>query len=204
MIKDFSFLTTNTQKAKNARDFGFEVKNFGDDIPEILSDNVQEIALYKAKDTNLNNIIVEDTALYIQDSPFMGTQIKHIYEEIKNNDLFHNRNAQWTISLCLVKDDIFYSVTETVHGILTYPPIEDGYHFEKFFSVKHNNRIIRHPHIIEEDKKFFHPRLIALSKLRDVIINDKLHELPHKHRSEILEWDKDYQVENNSTKKLKI
>jgi hypothetical protein len=57
------FLTSNEKKAKDFVDFGLGVKEFSQEITEVLAESVETVVLYKAKDTKLNNILVEDTAL---------------------------------------------------------------------------------------------------------------------------------------------
>ena len=82
-IEQFKFLTTNEQKARDFKNAGFAVENNPNEVSEILSDNVELVALYKAFDTNVENSIVEDTCLNIENSYFLGTQIKDYWQELE-------------------------------------------------------------------------------------------------------------------------
>lgn len=89
-LEEIKFLTTRLpKKAKDFTDFGLGVQAF--DI-EVLSPDVEIVVLYKAKDTEMNNIVVEDTALCVEGSDFMGTQIKHVYEQLGDDKFYGHKN----------------------------------------------------------------------------------------------------------------
>lgn len=200
MIK---FITSNEKKASDFKLFGFLVQEFQFEVPEIKSNDVELVALYKAKDAGLNNIVVEDTALYVEGSPFFGTDIKHVYEQMQNDNSLHGLKATWKLSLCLRKDDYYYISTGELIGKLNYPAIEKGYHFEKFFAIEKSNKLIQYPMVDGYTKKEISPRYVALRKLHNAIVNNDFSELKKIHVSEVLDWNGDYQVEK-SKKKLKM
>ena len=144
-IEQFKFLTTNEQKARDFKNAGFAVENNPNEVSEILADNVELVALYKSYDTNVDNSIVEDTCLNIEDSYFLGTQIKDYWQELEKDSSFHMKKATWIVSLCLQHKNNFYISTEKTDGILMYPALEHGYHFNKIFTVTLQHKLpVRH------------------------------------------------------------
>ncbi len=198
MIK---FITSNEKKASDFKLFGFIVQEFQSEVPEIKSNDVETVAVYKAKDSGLNNIVVEDTALYVEGSHFFGTDIKHVCEEIQNDPSHHGFPATWKLSLCLKKDDYFYISTGELVGKLHYPPIEEGYHFEKFFAIETDKGLVHYPLLDTHTRQEISPRYIALRKLHHAIMTEDFSELKKVHVSEIPEWDSDYQVEKKTKNK---
>jgi inosine/xanthosine triphosphate pyrophosphatase family protein len=190
-----NFLTSNQKKAADFKSFGFGVVEFPEEVPEVKSINVQEVALYKAKDTRLNNIVVEDTALYVEDSHFLGTEIKHVYSDIQENSEYNNHEAIWKICLCMKKDDIYYLSVGELKGILKYPCAPEGYHFEKLFSVRRGKKYVHFSTLSEEEQKELSPRMQALRKLKYAVMNNDFSELIQTSESEIKVWNGEYQIE---------
>lgn len=196
-MHNFLFLTSNIQKAKDLTNLGINVKKFSIEIPEILSDDVEDVVLYKAKDTELNNILVEDTALYVEGAHFLGTEIKHVYEEIKNDLSFHDRKAIWKVSICLRKDDEFYISTGVLEGKLSYPELDYGYHFNKLLSVdiyKDNNYRVFET-LTNKEKILFGPRFIAVNQLKEALSTGDFKKVKVINMKDVKEWDGEYQVE---------
>ncbi len=193
------FLTSNAKKAIDFKSFGFSVKEFHTEIPEVQSNDVETVALYKARDTLFNNIVVEDTSLNIDGAPFPGTDIKHVFEEIMHDDSYHGRRASWKICLCMKKDDYFYlSVGETV-GELKYPMV-DGYHFEKIFSIDANGKRKHFAQLTEQERLEFGPRYIALKKMAEAIHSNDFSNLKKVHINDISNWTGKYQIETTKKK----
>lgn len=197
-----NFLTSNAKKAEDFKFFGFGVTEFHKDIPEIKSPNVEEVALYKAKDTELNNIVVEDTSLHVEGSHFWGTDIKHVYEEIKEDPQYNNHEAIWKISLCMKKDDFFYIASGELKGKLSYPAIDKGYHFERFFSVEVNGEYVYYPKLKTELRNELSPRFQALKKLEKAIRNGDYSDLIKIPEKEVDLWSGEYQVEQKVKNKI--
>lgn len=199
------FLTSNEKKALDFKLFGFPVKTFNSEIPEVKSPSVEEVAIYKAKDTGLNNIMVEDTAFYIEKSNFLGTEIKHVYDEIMNDHSLHGKKATWKLSICVKKDDYFYISTGKLNGFLNYPKIKKGYHFERFFAVETENGLVQYPLLPNHVKQEINPRYIALRKLHNAIINDDFSSLIKIHEKQVPIWKGEYQIEKvKQEKKMKF
>ncbi len=201
-----NFLTSNAKKAEDFITFGFGVKEFDKEIIEIKSPDVEIVALHKARDTQLNNIVVEDTSLYVEDSHFWGTDIKHVYEEIKDDPMYDNHKAIWKICLCAKINNNFYLSSGELNGVLKYPPTEDGYHFEKFFSVKKNNDFVHYSSLSKEEKAEISPRFKALRKLQHALNNNDFSHLIKIPVESVKDWDGEYQIEKekNIPKKIKF
>jgi inosine/xanthosine triphosphate pyrophosphatase family protein len=203
-MKDVFFLTSNKQKADDFKKLGLGVKEFNVEIPEVLSSDVEVVVLHKAKDTKLNNIVVEDTSLEVESAGFYGTQIKHMYETVKDNAGFHGKEAIWRVSVSMKKDDTFYISTGELKGILKYPPAEFGYHFDRIFSIMDINKdYIQYATLSEEDRIKCGPRFKAIEQLVNAINTDDYSKLKKVKESDIEEWCGDYQIELQPVK-LKI
>lgn len=204
-LKKINFLTTNAKKAKDFQEFGFGVQEFDKEIPEILSQNVELVVLHKAKDTGLNNIVVEDTSLHIEGADFLGTEIKHYFEIIKKNEDFHYKKASWKISLCLKHEDSYYISSGITNGILMYPASPTGYNFETIFAIKDKNNQFKHfENLTNEEKLEKNPRFKALRKLIYAIENNDFQKFKIYKERDIQDWKGLYQEEKNSVKKIKI
>lgn len=202
MINNIKFLTSNTKKAKDFIDFGLGVQEFNTEIAEVLSPNVETVVLYKAKDTGLNNIVVEDTSLSVEGTDFWGTQIKHVYDEIKENSQFNNHKALWEVSLCMKKDEYFYIATGSTEGILKYPALDFGYHFDRIFAVYNNDKkeYLQFELLSHEQKLEAGPRFKALRKLTHALKMNDLSQLQVIHEKDVLDWQEQYQVETTKSK----
>lgn len=198
------FLTSNQKKAQDFLQFGFGVKEFNQEIIEIKSPDVKEVALYKALDTGLDNIVVEDTSLMVEGAHFWGTDIKHVYEEIQNNSQYDNHRALWQVALCMKKQDKLFISVGDLHGQLKYPALDKGYHFERFFAVNLNNQLIQFENLTNEQKLNMSPRFKALRKMKKAIESKDYSELIAIEQKKVQPWNGDYQQENNSQYKNKI
>lgn len=199
-----NFLTSNKKKANDFQAFGFGVQEFSIEVPEIKSDNVLQVAMFKAKDTGLNNIVVEDTALYIEGVDYFGTDIKHVYDEIKNNDSHDGANACWMICLCLKKDDAYYLVSGELNGKLSYPGVTNGYHFENLLAIEKNGKYVPYPSLSKEEQNQLNPRFKALNKLAQAINNNDYSDLLKISESSVKEWNGEYQVETTKKKTMRM
>ncbi len=205
MIKQITFLTSNTKKAQDVKPFGFKVASFKEEKDEVLSPSVEVVALYKALDTNLNRICVEDTSLTVEGAHFLGTQIKHVYDSIKGDEAYHNKKANWEVSLCMRIDDKFYISTGSLSGILKYPVADRGYHFDKIFAVQTpTNSEFTHFELLSDDEKHsLGPRFQALAKMKEALDTQNFSKLKIIDAKDIAPWALEYQVENKKSIKIK-
>lgn len=204
-LQEIKFLTTNPKKSKDFTDYGLGVRTFEQEIIEVLSPDVEVVVLHKAKDTLLNNIVVEDTSLLVEGANFYGTQIKHVYEKIKNDEKFHKHNAIWEVSLCMKMGEYFYIATGRTEGILKYPALEFGYHFDRIFAIKNSKNEFQHFELYtNEEKQLIGPRFKALKLLTESLRNEDYSQLKVIHESNVSEWSGEYQVEIKQEKKIKI
>lgn len=204
-FSDIKFLTSNPQKAKDFTDFGLGVQSFTTDIIEVLSPDVETVVLHKARDTGLNNIVVEDTALTVEGANFFGTEIKHIYESIKDDEKFHNHQTVWEVSLCMKKGSMFYIASGRTKGILKYPSLDIGYNFNKIFAIPNANNEYQHFELFsEEDKKIISPRFKALRLLTNALKTDNYSNILMINEKDIPDWSGKYQKEENIVRKHKM
>lgn len=200
MEKPIIFLTSNPQKAKDFSHYGFIAKEFNQELLEVLAPDVETVAMYKAKDTGLDGIVVEDTALYVDGAQFLGTEIKHVYDEIKTDSAFNERKAVWKVSLCMKMDDTYYLSTGIKEGKLKYPVCQTGYHFDKIFAVEMNG-VYKHFEELSLEEKMSHgPRFKALKQLKDAIETNNFSKLIVVPGSEVSDWGGEYQVETTKRK----
>lgn len=195
-----NFLTSNKKKANDFKTFGFGVEEFSSEIPEIKSPIVQEVALYKAKDTGLNNIVVEDTSLTVNGLDFFGTDIKHTYDEIKTNSNYEGFDVSWMVCLCMKKDDFFYLATGELVGKLSYPGVTDGYHFENILTVEKDGKHVFFPKLSKEEQNELSPRFLAVKKLAHAVKTNDYSQLLKIDAKNVKDWEGEYQVETTKSK----
>lgn len=207
MINDIYFLTSNKKKAEDFTHFGLGVKEFHTEIAEILSPDVELVVLHKARDTGMNNIVVEDTSLEVEGADFFGTLIKHVYEEVKDDESFNGKKATWKVSICMKKDDNFYISTGVLEGILKYPSLDFGYHFDRIFAVpveiEGKTTYKQFELISHQEKLEIGPRFQALKKLTDALKSNDYSKLLKIPVSDVNNWTGEYQIEREE-KKLKL
>lgn len=196
----FYFITSNQKKARDFTTKGFSTRDFEYEIPEILDNDVEKVVLYKAHDTKPTDIIVEDTSLYVENAPFMGTEIKHVYEVIKDDASYNGRAATWKVSLCLKTNGNYLISTGSLDGILKYPLCDTGYHFDRIFAVNDGKEYKHFELLTDEEKHVLGPRFQAIQKLVDALDTNDYSKLTVVKESDILPWLGDYQEENISTK----
>lgn len=165
------FLTNNTTKAEHFKSFGLSVKPFNEEIKEILSNNVEQVALYKSLDANINNSVVEDTALYLKGHNFYGTQIKYAYDYLSTAIEFHDHEAFWEVCLAYKHDDVIDLFKARLNGVLKYPACNKGYHFENIFCVQYNGEYINFHNLPIQLQNNFSPREHALKLFYNNVFN---------------------------------
>ena len=204
-LNSISFLTSNPQKAKYFSTFGIGVQEFNKEIIEISSNDVELVALHKARDTNLNNIVVEDTSLNVSGSPYPGTDIKHVYQIIENDESYNGNSTVWEVSLCIKKDDNFYIATGRTQGILKYPALDFGYHFNRIFAPFIDGKEpIQFELLSQEEKDLYSPRFKALRILSNALLNNDYSQLKIISEHDVSDWDGEYQKETIQKKKKQI
>lgn len=199
-MKQIKFLTTNHKKSLDFQLYGFSVEAFQQEIDEIKHNDVEMVALHKAIDTNMNNIVVEDTALYIENSTHLGTDIKHVYEDMLNYGLYENEKAIWKVCLCAKKDNHYILSTGELQGKIIYPPSDFGYHFEKFFGIEFNGDYFRYGELPKNFQKTINPRFEAIEGLVLALQHNDFSKVKVLEQNDILPWNGDYQVENKKFK----
>lgn len=192
--EEIYFLTTNPQKTKDFQAMGFSVLKNSNEPTEILSPHSSEVALYKSKDTAIKNAVVEDTALTVEDAPFLGTQIKDYWEIISNDERFHGKKAIWEISVCLSTDTHFIVSTGRTEGKIKFPRLEDAYHFDQVFSLKDKTGAYEYFHLLSPDEKeAASPRNKAVLQLKEAILNNDFSKLQVFEKENVPEWKGSYQ-----------
>jgi inosine/xanthosine triphosphate pyrophosphatase family protein len=195
MINEVFFLTSNAKKAQDFSKYGVGIKEFHVEIPEVLSPDVEVVVLHKARDTKLNKIIVEDTSLEVENADFYGTQIKHVYDEVKEDMSFHGKKAVWKVSICMRVDDKYYISTGVLEGILKYPALDFGYHFDRIFAVEKDNDYQQFELFTDEEKLEIGPRFKAVAQLVNAMKTNDFSSLKEVNEQDIQDWTSQYQVE---------
>lgn len=196
--EDISFLTTNPQKTKDFKALGFSVLKNDNEPTEILSPYSAEVALHKSKDTQILNSVVEDTALSIEDVPFLGTQIKDYWSVIAEDVSYNGKRATWEISVCLSTETHFIIATGVTEGIIKFPRVENAYHFDKVFAVQTDNKGLEFTHWIllpEQEREALSPRKKAVQMLKDAILKNDYSALTVIEKENVPEWKGAYQSE---------
>lgn len=195
----FYFITSNQKKAQDFTSQGFSTRAFDYEVPEILDNDVEKVVLYKAHDIKPTDIIVEDTSLYVENAPFMGTEIKHVYDVIKDDASYHGRNATWKVSLCLKTKGTYLISTGSLDGVLQYPICETGYHFDRIFAVKQENEYKHFELLSTEEKHILGPRFQAINKLVHALDTHDYSKVSIIKANQVLPWNGAYQEENVQT-----
>lgn len=193
---NYSFLTTNFQKAKDFKVFGFGVEKFEKEIKEIKSPHTDIISIYKAEETGLNNIIVEDTGLFVEGASFCGSEIKYVYEYIKDDPIYNRCNAKWVVSICLKTEDDFFVARGISEGVLSYPATEHGYNFETIFAINVNGKEKHFSDLTHDERLEYGPRYKALRMLTEALENNDYSKLLKISRNHLPEWKGEYQEDD--------
>lgn len=196
IINNYSFLTSNIKKAEDFKKYGFGVKEFKEEIKEVQCPHSDVISMYKANDTGLNNIMVEDTGLYVEGAPFCGSEIKYVYEHIKDDDSYHGREARWVVAICLKTPTHFYVAQGITDGVLNYPAKDYGYHFERIFAVDVNGEKKVFSDLTDEERDVYNPRFKALRVLKEALETNDFSRVFTVKKSSLPEWRGSYQEDN--------
>lgn len=201
--ENYSFLTSNQKKAEDFKFYGFGVKSFDTEVKEVKCPHTDIIALYKAKDTGLNNIIVEDTGLFVADAPFCGTEIKYVYENIKDDARYEGVTSVWTVAICVKTETEFLVAMGKTEGVLRYPGLPDGYHFESIFAVQDGNTEKRFCELTMDERVVHGPRYKALDKLRHALDTGDYSQLMRVSEKNLPTWKGTYQEDEFEAPKVK-
>ena len=196
--KDFeevNFLTSNVVKAKTLKRMGIEVSNFDKEIPEIKSIDVKEVAIHKANDTGLNNILVEDTSFELVGTDFYETQIKQLFKFLEFDESLAGQKVVWKVALAWKIDEQIFVSQANLEGELYYPAVSKGYNLERILRVKHNNEYFMFPELPEDVLEKIHPRVLAAQQLIEAVKNNDYSKLLRVDLKDI-HWDGDYQPED--------
>lgn len=195
-MNEYHFLTSNVKKAEDFKKYGFGVQEFKTEIKEVQCPHTNVIAMYKANDTGLNNIMVEDTGLYVEGAPFCGSEIKYVYEHIKDDASYEGSFARWTVAICLKTETDFYVAEGITDGVLQYPASEQGYHFERIFAVNVDGKKKLFSELTDEERDIHNPRFKALRTLRDALNHGDYSRIFKIEKSHLPEWVGEYQEDN--------
>lgn len=197
--EDIYFLTTNPKKTKDFISMGFSVMKNDNEPVEVLSPFSSEVALYKSKDTNINNAVVEDTSLSVEGAPCMGTQIKDYWNNIQNDEKYHGKKATWEISVCLSTDKYFIISTGVTEGYIKFPKVEDAYHFDQVFSIALDEEGKDLKHWItfpDDEREALSPRNKAVQALKKAIETNDFSAVTVVPKDFVKEWKGEYQSED--------
>lgn len=158
------------------------------------------MVLYKSKETNIDNVIVEDTSLKIEGANFFGTQIKDYWEDIEFDTTLHGRKAIWEVSVCLSTNDKFYISTGKTEGILQYPALEDAYHFNKVLAVYHEDKLQHFGALTHAQRQIFSPRIKAIDNLKKALESENFSSIVVLDKKDVINWTGQYQ----EPKKIKL
>lgn len=196
IINQFCFLTSNVKKAEDFKKYGFGVKEFTEEIKEVQCPHSDIISMYKANDTGLNNIMVEDTGLYVEGAPFCGSEIKYVYEHIKDDDAYHGSPAKWVVAICLKTKSHFYVAQGITDGVLNYPATDYGYHFERIFAVEVGGKLKKFSDLTNEERDIYNPRFKALRTLKNALETNDFSRVFVIEKTHLPEWKGTYQEDN--------
>lgn len=195
-FEEVQFLTSNVVKAKTLKEMGIGVSSFDKDIPEVKSINIQEIAMRKANDTGLNNIMVEDTAFELVGTEFYETQIKQLFKFIEHDDTLKGQKVVWKVALAWKINDEIYISQANLEGELDYPAVKSGYNFERILKIRYEGKEYMFPELPVEALEKIHPRIIAASQLINAVKTNDFSKINIIDRKTITDWDGEYQPED--------
>lgn len=195
-FEEVKFLTSNVVKAKTLSEMGIGVSNFEQDIPEVKSLNVQEVAMYKANDTGLNNILVEDTSFELVGTDFYETQIKQLFKFLEFENSLAGQPVIWKVALAWKVNENIYISQANLRGELYYPAVAKGYNFERILRIEHNGQKYMFPELPEDVLEKIHPRVLAAQQLINAVKNNDFSNLTKVAIADIKKWEGEYQPED--------
>lgn len=204
-LKKISFLTSNTKKATDFVSHGLGVMEFTQDIPEVLDKDCSTVALYKAADTKLDYVVVEDTSLWVEGADFLPTEIKQVWSQIKDDASFNNSKALWSVALCLSTPQEYIISHASTPGFLKYPACPTGYHFDTLLCVysQEQKTDVHFELLTSSEKLSIGPRFKALRQLLNAIENSDYSQVVRINKSSVPEWTGAYQGSIGVKKLLK-
>ena len=134
------------------------------DLPEVMSDKDQVI-LYKVKELNQANVIIEDTILEVFEND-QWHEIVDIKWQVKN--LKDSVPARWIVSLGLMLEDRHIRLYRaSLEGVLDSSQyVEDSFGFDSVFIPKDHNETLKNL-ALKGLKGNISPRKFALLSLGD-------------------------------------
>jgi inosine/xanthosine triphosphate pyrophosphatase family protein len=194
-LADIKVLTTNPKKSKDFKEMGFGVYGFEREIDEVLSDSVEEVALYKCKDADVPGGLVEDTSLAVEGLPWFGTQIKQIWSAIEKDESLNGRRVVWEVALAVYLEGTYYVAKGVTEGVLKYPLAENGYHFDRVFSIPKDGEWCQFENLTDEEKIKQSPRFKAMRTLKEAFESGNYDQLQQFKEKEVLTWSGSWQSE---------
>jgi len=177
-----TLVSSNADKAREVAEFfgnSLEVNHVPLDIPELRSDDVNEIARQKAGyafNCLLTPLIVDDTTFSIDClGGFPGPYAAYVLHTIGNAGILkimkgeEDRNAHFTTSIAFADKEGIRVFSGTIHGrIVTTSRGTGGFGYDSIFEI--NGRTLAELPI-EEKSRISH-RALALSAFRDWVMKE--------------------------------
>ncbi|MFZ1898186.1 RdgB/HAM1 family non-canonical purine NTP pyrophosphatase [Methanoregula sp.] len=181
MSRDLTIVTSNVHKAREVAAFfggSVDVRHVALDIPEIRSDDIEEIAREKARyayDHLHVPLIVDDTAFSIDTlNGFPGPYAAYVLSSIGNMGILRlmegtlDRNARFTTAIAFADDSGVVVFSGTISGrIITAPRGTSGFGYDPIFEVDGQTLA----EIPLEEKSAISHRARALTAFRDWFMN---------------------------------
>lgn len=180
--------TTNKVKANFFSKHGLNIIPIDDDIDEVNSRSIIEVAYHKAKDCPLKNVIVDDTSLTFTNTDFFSTKIKQLWPFVDNREDLNNMPIVWSVALAWKFDNHIIVSTGELEGFYDNSGTS-GYHFERIIRINDKS----YGDYTEEQKEILNPRTKAMNKLLYAIETNDLSQVFYINQDNISPWIGEYQ-----------
>jgi XTP/dITP diphosphohydrolase len=162
------FITGNQNKFNETKAIlGIDLEMLNLDLPEIQSENPQQVALYKAnyaKDLGYDDFIVEDSGLLLGDNEEVGALIKW-FANGRIVKAFINEEVRAVSVFVLCKNGKLEVFMDTVYGKIVFPRGENGFGWDSIFEFK--DRTFAELSTLEKNE--VSPRAGALKDLKEYL-----------------------------------
>jgi len=179
--RTLTLVTSNPHKAREvAAFFGglVEISHVALDIPELRSDDIQEIAREKARyayDRIHRPLMVDDTAFFIDAlNGFPGPYAAYVLSTISNKGILRlmeealDRNAHFTTTIAFADETGIFVFSGTINGrIIPEPRGSGGFGYDPIFELDGKTLA----EIPLDEKSAISHRARALTSFRDWFVN---------------------------------
>lgn len=181
MNRTLTLVTSNPHKAREVAAFfggSVEISHVAIDIPELRSDDIQEIAREKARyayDRIHRPLMVDDTAFFIDAlNGFPGPYAAYVLSTIGNTGILRlmegalDRNARFTTAIAFADETGIFVFWGTIKGrIIPEPRGSGGFGYDPIFELDGKTLA----EIPLEEKSAISHRARALTSFRDWFMN---------------------------------